>query len=441
MTDKLKISLNKDTVPTLFDLQQIPEHDLCSLFGDKTGLFLSKISHGEDYLKIEDKGPPKSILVELSFPSMSQTIEIYRMLRSLVEDLLHRVIENTRRFVRRIPTKITVRWRRGSEHSTGSQIFTAPRSIATVCHEAAEDGECIPMSLKNFQVALEHVMSQAMNILLRALQKYPSFKVTGDRQLNRIGVVASAFISSDSILLHQSLNEPKTRTADVSEFSDIMELEDNERPPASSVPDAHRDAADVDQCPFPQRTGKPTTSAGTCQSAADQQAVDQSSAPPEIDDSAPPEIHDSAVKEDSSTESQKISSSDSENSMLKAGEPTLEQNINIPFTEISHSESDDQNSKSSIECWSPELPMIEPPIVSVPTKVPSARRQTPANLSFNSSVSPVATPASTKRLRQTTLTLRPRKKAKADSHQLTLFALWNKVPTNDHKSSPSPSTA
>lgn len=198
IAERLKKLFGED--PSLLHLQRLSEHDLCQLFGNRTGMLLSKIRFGQDYAKIEDRGPPKSILVELSFDSMTQTIEIYRMLRQLSEDLLHRIIENTRRYHRRIPTKITIRWRRGPELSTGSQVFSAPKTLYSLCHEAADQIDKIPSTLNYFGPALDSILAQGMNILLKALSKYPSTRLTGNRDLNRIGVVASSFVSNQNML-------------------------------------------------------------------------------------------------------------------------------------------------------------------------------------------------------------------------------------------------
>eukprot|EP01053_Blabericola_migrator_P004156 Blabericola_migrator_1__4155@NODE_226_length_11123_cov_75_892547_g192_i0_p2_GENE_NODE_226_length_11123_cov_75_892547_g192_i0NODE_226_length_11123_cov_75_892547_g192_i0_p2_ORF_typecomplete_len556_score108_01IMS_C/PF11799_8/1_7e05IMS/PF00817_20/0_12Hist_rich_Cabd/PF10529_9/3_6_NODE_226_length_11123_cov_75_892547_g192_i05792246 len=185
---------------TLFDLQQFTEPQLCGLFGDKCGLFLSKIRYGKDYNKIQDRGPPQSILVELSFDPMTKTVEIYQMMRNLAQDLLHRVCDNAKRFNRRQPTKFTVRWRRGPELSIGSQVFAAPRSIATMCHEAIDSPDTPPSALKSFPAALENLLGQALRIVTKALDQYPDTQITKDRKLNRIGFVANAFISAPTPL-------------------------------------------------------------------------------------------------------------------------------------------------------------------------------------------------------------------------------------------------
>lgn len=139
------------------DLQVFTEDQLCGLVGEKTGLWLAKVSFkqpcvapvepqidfqiawGRDPAKVIDRGAPKSILVELSFPSINATTDIYQALEPLVIDSLHRICEDSRRFNERRPTKLTIKWRRTEMLSIGSTVFNAPHSLGILLNEANKD--------------------------------------------------------------------------------------------------------------------------------------------------------------------------------------------------------------------------------------------------------------------------------------------------------------
>lgn len=104
------------------DISTFSISELLQLCG-KIGSYLYRIGRGEDEEIIEDRGPPKSILVELSWPAVETDIQLYDKLRPLIDDLLHRVVQDTRRFNSRRPTKLTLRWRRTSQMLAGWVII------------------------------------------------------------------------------------------------------------------------------------------------------------------------------------------------------------------------------------------------------------------------------------------------------------------------------
>lgn len=78
-----------------------------------------QISRGEDSQKIEDRGEPKSILVELSGDPLESTKDLFGFMEPLMKDLFHRSAEDSRRFGGRRPQRLIVRWRRTARMIAG----------------------------------------------------------------------------------------------------------------------------------------------------------------------------------------------------------------------------------------------------------------------------------------------------------------------------------
>lgn len=99
------------------DLVIYTEKQLIDEFGDTKGRFLAHICHAIDDSPVAERGPPKSISNERSFPPISSTGNVSTAFMSLIKGVLKRLCDDYREY-KRIPNKLLLMWRQGyQEHS------------------------------------------------------------------------------------------------------------------------------------------------------------------------------------------------------------------------------------------------------------------------------------------------------------------------------------
>lgn len=118
---QLAETLGKANAEDVFlkDLQAFSFLDLESKYGHRMAHVFFQVSRGLDYKEVAETGPPKSILVELSWPAVDTDLEVYDKMRPLIEDLLHRIVDDARRHDGRYPSKYYTKWRRTEQLLTG----------------------------------------------------------------------------------------------------------------------------------------------------------------------------------------------------------------------------------------------------------------------------------------------------------------------------------
>ena len=78
----------------MVDLQLCTLEQLLQMFGERIGSFLFNACKGIDRTPVRDKGPPKSLSVEDSFPPCTSLKSIEAVLSSLALDLMARLDED-----------------------------------------------------------------------------------------------------------------------------------------------------------------------------------------------------------------------------------------------------------------------------------------------------------------------------------------------------------
>lgn len=120
-------------VQTVADLQLCTLEQLLQMFGERIGSFLFNACRGIDRTPVRDKGPPKSLSVEDSFPPCTSLKSIESVLSSLALDLMARLDEDKFETGRR-PQLFTIKWRqKGSWNFTSASTQMPSELLSTKC--------------------------------------------------------------------------------------------------------------------------------------------------------------------------------------------------------------------------------------------------------------------------------------------------------------------
>lgn len=120
-------------VQTVTDLKVCTLEQLLQMFGERIGSFLFNACRGIDLTPVRDKGPPKSLSVEDSFPPCTSLKGIEAVLSSLALDLMARLDEDKFETGRR-PQLFTIRWRqKGGWNFTSASTQMPSELLSTKC--------------------------------------------------------------------------------------------------------------------------------------------------------------------------------------------------------------------------------------------------------------------------------------------------------------------
>lgn len=120
-------------VHTVADIQVCTLEQLLQMFGERIGSFLFNACRGVDLTAVTDKGLPKSLSVEDSFPPCTSLKSIEAVLSSLALDLMARLDEDKFETGRR-PQLFTLKWRqKGSSNFTSASTQMPSELLSTKC--------------------------------------------------------------------------------------------------------------------------------------------------------------------------------------------------------------------------------------------------------------------------------------------------------------------
>lgn len=107
------------------DLLKWTKEELVNRFGGGRGGFLADITHATDTTLVIDRGPPKTLTAERSFPPAQSQTDVATALRSLVDNVMVRTAQDYEEYSR-LPVKFGVAFRLGYDTNLISRSGPVP---------------------------------------------------------------------------------------------------------------------------------------------------------------------------------------------------------------------------------------------------------------------------------------------------------------------------
>jgi len=161
--------------------------ELVQRFGKEKGEFLSNLPHAVDAASVVDKGPPKSIAAERSFPPAKTEAAVRAALHPLVLSLLRRAAADYQEHCR-LPDKLLLSWRQGYDSGVVSRSAPVPGSLRQWV--ASPQACSLEAAAAHSEQVAGDVTSAAMNLLTAS--------IAGDWEVTRL-MVAVAFAHGESL--------------------------------------------------------------------------------------------------------------------------------------------------------------------------------------------------------------------------------------------------
>jgi len=139
------------------DLVKFEKKDLEARFGPSRGKFLSDLPAAIDETPVAERGPPKSITSERSFPPMKNQEAVLSILKNLVEQLLLRGAEDFAEHCR-LPIKLGIGFRLGYDTNLVSRSGSVPLEILNWLRSSVNSASFCDGAVDAIEVASSAVM-------------------------------------------------------------------------------------------------------------------------------------------------------------------------------------------------------------------------------------------------------------------------------------------